>query len=71
MMLLFLVLVGSYISLSSFCFYLSTGYQYNGLAFHLCSPHKVEDRTREIAENDGSGSIKLDAATQAHIEKHR
>ncbi|RWR78634.1 putative membrane protein [Cinnamomum micranthum f. kanehirae] len=34
-------------------------------------PHKVEDRTREIAENDGSASIKLDAATQAHIEKHR
>lgn len=54
-----------------FLFYLSTGYQYNGLAFYVCSPHKVEDRTQETAKSDGSAPIKLDAATQAHIEKHR
>lgn len=59
------------ISLSSFSFYLSTGYQFNGLAFYVCSPHKVEDRTQETAKSDGSAPIKLDAATQAHIEKHR
>lgn len=34
-------------------------------------PHKVEDRTNEVVVNDPSTPIKLDAAAQAHIEKHR
>lgn len=31
----------------------------------------TEDGTRETAGVDSSGPVKLDAAAQAHIEKHR
>ncbi|MCL7042696.1 hypothetical protein MKW94_012970 [Papaver nudicaule] len=35
------------------------------------SHNKVEDKHREIKENDSSAPIKLDAEAHAHIEKHR
>ncbi|XP_010263176.1 PREDICTED: uncharacterized protein LOC104601523 isoform X1 [Nelumbo nucifera] len=41
-----------------------------GLRRRFVPPTKVEDRTM-TAKTDSSAPIKLDASTQAHIEKHR
>ncbi|XP_042497793.1 uncharacterized protein LOC122076524 isoform X4 [Macadamia integrifolia] len=42
-----------------------------GLRRRFLPPIKSQDRTHEISESDQSTPIKLDAAAQAHIEKHR
>ncbi|XP_058081157.1 uncharacterized protein LOC131229272 [Magnolia sinica] len=42
-----------------------------GLRRRFGTPKKAEERIHEIVESDPSKPIKLDAAAQAHIEKHR
>lgn len=32
---------------------------------------ELEENTREATDKDSSNQVKLDAAAQAHIEKHR
>ncbi|MBA0628990.1 hypothetical protein Godav_023615, partial [Gossypium davidsonii] len=42
-----------------------------GLRRRVVPASNIKDRTHEITEADASVSIKLDAAAEAHIQKHR
>ncbi|CAK7345594.1 unnamed protein product [Dovyalis caffra] len=42
-----------------------------GLRRRFAPSSNIEDRTRESIQADASAPVKLDAAAQAHIEKHR